>query len=353
MGRDRRDCGRRCRAFARWVVGVFLLLQVAITVAVDQFAPAVRDPEYAILAGILKERVAEHPDKPLAMFVGSSRVAQGFDARRAAGDADVTPFNFGVPGTGPYFQAVMLDRLRAAGVKADLLFLELLHPFYNAAGPRVLDHSLMDGARLSAREAEGLRHYGTRSQTGPLKRWAYARALPFARHQTEVQESLGLSMCRPGEGPPPPIHPVDPYGFRPRDTPPNERPGKAAIAHQAYDPFYRAFRLDPHPWDLLRGMIDRARADGTEVVVVLMPEGSGFRKLFTPEAEAGVQDMMRRLREEVGVTVVDARAWVPDGMYADEHHLLPPGAEVFSDRFRAEAFEPAGRRLDRRQVRGK
>ena len=262
-----------------------------------------RDPEYAVLESTLKQRIAERPNTPVALFVGSSRVTHGFDAGRAAGEENVVLFNFGVPGSGPFFQEIMLDRLRQAGVKPDVLFLELLHPFFNAAGPFSLDHGLLDGARLSAGEARGLLDYGSRSRTGPLRRWAYARLLPAYRHQAEMRDRLGLGVYPEGCNPCSPCRKIDAYGYRPREEPRETWPELSELAHRNYDPFFGTFQLDSHPWLRLVKTIAKARKDGTQVVVILMPEGSEFRALYTrarpPVADAPPPARMR-------VRVVDA-----------------------------------------------
>jgi hypothetical protein len=333
------------RSATFWLLATFAVSQAVLAVYVDQAAPAVRDPEFYLLEGMLRDRLAEKPGRPSAMFLGSSRVAHGFDAARATGDHDALVFNFGVPGSGPYFQTVMMDRLRDSGVRTDILFLEVLHPFYNAAGVRSLDGSLLDGARLSYQEAVGLLHYGTKSNSGPLRRWAFARALPVYRHQAELRELIGLDVFRPGEGPESPFGKIDPLGYREREIKEDMHAELTRLAHKQYDPFYTAFKFDTDAWGRLVGTIERARAGGTDVVVVLMPEGSEFRNLYTPGVSAGVEDLVRRLREEIGVTVVDAREWLDDSAFYDQHHLVPNGAKAFADRFRTDALEPALRRL--------
>src|SRR5262249_56490238 len=112
--------------------------------------------------------------------------------------------------------------------------------------------------------------------------------------------------------------------------------------------FHAAFRLDPYPWGRLQEMIALAKQNGAYVVVVMMPEGSEFRRLYTPAARDGVEDMIHRLREESGVTVVDAREWLDDSAFYDQHHLLPSGAIAFADRFRDQALVPALKRMNRR-----
>jgi hypothetical protein len=178
-----------------------------------------------------------------------------------------------------------------------------------------------------------------------LRRWFYARALPIRRHQAELRDVIGLDEYQPGQRPPSQLDPVDPFGYRPWVRDPKEQAGLTALAHRQYDPFYADFRLDPAPWGRMLATIDRARSTGTVVVVVLMPEGSEFRGLYSPRCRAGVEDLIRRLREEVGVPVVDGRDWMSDSAFHDQHHLNPEGARAFADRFRAEALEP---RLARR-----
>lgn len=344
----RRRWLRRHRAATFWLIAAFIVSQIVLAVYVDQYAAPVRDPEFSLLKGMLRDRMAEKPGRPTAMFLGSSRVAHGFDARQAAGEHDAVVFNFGVPGSGPYFQTVMMDRLQADGVRTDVCFLEVLHSFYNAAGVRSLDGSLLDGARLSYGETVGLLDYGTRPQKGPIRRWALARALPVYRHQAELRDQIGLDVFQPGEGPTPPFAPIDPLGYRQRQIKKETWPELTALAHKQYDPFYRAFQLDDDAWGRLVETIDLARAGGAEVVVVLMPEGSEFRALYTPDVRNAVGDLIRRLRDEVGVTVVDAREWLDDAAFYDQHHLLPNGAKVFADRFRTDALGPALRRVQAR-----
>ncbi|HKB03702.1 MAG TPA: hypothetical protein VKD90_15875 [Gemmataceae bacterium] len=346
-GTTRARWRRKHRAAAFWLLGAFVASQVALAVWIDQHALSVRDPEYVLLEGMLRDRMAEAPGQPSTVFVGSSRVAHGFNAARARGANEVVVFNFGVPGSGPYFQTIMLDRMAASGLRTDVLFLELLHPFYNAAAARSLDHSLLDGARLSYGEAVGLLSYGERSKSGPLRRWFYARALPIRRHQAELRDLIGLDEYRPGRGPPSAYDPIDPFGYRPWLKDPKEWAELTALAHRQYDPFYADFRLDSAPWGRMLATIDGARSAGTAVVVVLMPEGSEFRGLYSPTCRAGVEDLIRRLRDEVGVPVVDGRDWLPDSAFYDQHHLKPDGAKAFADRFRTEALEPALARLRR------
>src|SRR6476619_385096 len=90
---------RHNRRAAFWLLGAFAVSQLVLAIIVDQGSLAIRDPEYLLLQDKLRDREIEALDKPVAMFLGSSRVAHGFDAARSRGDSDATVFNFGIPGS--------------------------------------------------------------------------------------------------------------------------------------------------------------------------------------------------------------------------------------------------------------
>jgi hypothetical protein len=330
----------RHRRAAVWLVAPFVLSQAALAVWIDQFSPPVRDPEYVLLRDRLKQRSAERPGRPVAVFLGSSRVAFGFDAARAAGDEPVVAFNFGVPGAGPFLLDVLHDRLSKDGVRPDLLLVEVMPPFFNAAGGKPLDHVLLDGARLTAGETADLFGYGVGS-TRPFRRWAFARAVPIDRHRVGLRDQLGLDVFRPGAAAVRPLDDIDAFGYRPHPYPPDQWPALTALAHAQYDRFYAAFALSPRPFERLVRTVRRGQANGSSVVAVLMPEGSEFRRLPTPAAAEGVTDLIRRLREETGIAVIDARDWLDDAAFYDGHHMLPGGAAAFADRLRREVLKPA------------
>ena len=114
--RPRQQC---CRAIVLWTAAAFVLMQLALGVAVDVLLPQVRDPEYVHREQLLREQIACVPEKPLVVMIGSSRVLNGFDAETAAAalhDSAVV-FNFGIPSSGPFLEEIWLERLKSAGVR--------------------------------------------------------------------------------------------------------------------------------------------------------------------------------------------------------------------------------------------
>ena len=54
------------------------------------------------------------------------------------------------------------------------------------------------------------------------------------------------------------------------------------------------------------------------------------RTFFTNNSSTSTRGYVDKLCRESGVKAVDARSWMPDGMFFDGHHLLPAGAVAFS-----------------------
>ena len=71
-----------------------------------------------------------------------------------------------------------------------------------------------------------------------------------------------------------------------------------------------------------------------------MPEGSEFRSLWTPAAEAKLRQLVDGVQQRHGVRLIDARDWMPDDAFFDMHHLHGHAATAFSERLAREAVGP-------------
>jgi hypothetical protein len=83
----------------------------------------------------------------------------------------------------------------------------------------------------------------------------------------------------------------------------------------------------------MRALIDLLTAchgAGIPAVLVLMPEASAFRALYTAEVRCGIDGTLDKFRRDWHVPLIDARTWVADADFWDGHHLLPPGAMAFT-----------------------
>lgn len=72
-------------------------------------------------------------------------------------------------------------------------------------------------------------------------------------------------------------------------------------------------------------------------MLVLLPIGSSFERLYGPPSESALQSFLTEMRREHAVSVIDARHWIGDEFFSDGHHLLPEGAIAFTDRLAREA----------------
>jgi hypothetical protein len=53
-----------------------------------------------------------------------------------------------------------------------------------------------------------------------------------------------------------------------------------------------------------------------------------------------IDGYLQGLNREYQAPLIDTRGWMPDGAFLDSHHLLPPGAKLFSQRFEQDILQP-------------
>ena len=112
------------------------------------------------------------------------------------------------------------------------------------------------------------------------------------------------------------------------------------MAHRQYDFCYRDFRLSDSQAQLLEENIAACQRQGIQTALLLMPEGSEFRDLYSPEMSSAINGMLAQLSKRYNVQVVDARTWMPDDLFSDMHHLIPEGARAFAERLGREVIGP-------------
>src|SRR5271156_3647143 len=129
----RRQLNSHARAAALWGLALFALGQLAVTVVEAYRVPEGRDPEYTYRAGVLRQTIADHPDRPLVLVIGSSRVALGFqpdvsENYRLPGGVTPLVFNFSIPGSGSLRELMWLKRLLNEGVEPEGVIVECWPP---------------------------------------------------------------------------------------------------------------------------------------------------------------------------------------------------------------------------------
>jgi hypothetical protein len=332
----------------------FFLGQLAIGYSVEHSWSSVRDPDYDCKQKRLAELQGTAPDQPLVLILGSSRTEMGFCAGRVTAkihDRLAVAFNFGMSGGGSMLQSVCLRRLLADGVRPDLLILEVLPPTLNQPNAHPVEEDWLDGSRLRTSEITFLRRY--HSNPGHLSRgWGKARSLPCVWQRHSLRTSLVGESADTIPEPERILGTTDQFGWTPfclPDVTPERHRTASAFANLQYKHAFGDFRLAGGPALALEEMLIRCRQEGIPVALLLMPESSEFRALYPPAMRQGTDEFLHELCVRWDLRLVDAREWLPDEAFWDSHHLLPRGAEAFTDRFQSESL----RKLTDRVAPGK
>jgi hypothetical protein len=329
----------RSRASFGWALLFFAAAQLLLAVAMERRVPQWRDREYGWKLARLRQRLARHPGRPLALMLGSSRTVYGFqagccDALRGPGGEPFVGFNFGVAAAGPLREYLCLQSLLDEGVRPGLLLVEVLPPLLNEPGPdRVCEENWLYVPSLAAADVLRLRPYDSRPGR-LLRTWLRSRLVPWHAHRARLLEGWSRPWHSREEGAGP-LARMDRSGWI---APEWERVGdekrrrETERARRQYAGAFADFRLGGGPAQALRDLLARCRAEQIRVALVLMPEGTTFRGWYPPGMEAAVRHFLEQLQDGYGVAVIDARRWVDDEDFWDAHHLLPAGAAAFSRR---------------------
>jgi hypothetical protein len=344
----RRD--RRRSAAAALAAGVVAaaLLHLGLAVAAEA-SRLVRDPVYADKERKLArlER-ALPPGSPVVVFVGTSRTGNGFDAGRAQElltDALGRPagaFNFGTPASGPVTHLLHLRRLLAGGHRPALLVLEILPPTLAELPDGPLEGRFAGGAAFGWDELDWAAGYGfpverlrEQRRKAVVAPWYGLRFQVLGRlFPTALPYHLRYDWSR---GP-------DQNGWNPmlvEEVDDAQRAAGFSRAKLEYRDILAGLKLGAGPTRALRDLLELCRERGIPVVLVRMPEGSGFRALYPRGVAARVERFLGELAGEFRCRVADCREWMPDDAFADGHHLLRGPAGAFTERLTREVIEPA------------
>jgi hypothetical protein len=107
-----------------------------------------------------------------------------------------------------------------------------------------------------------------------------------------------------------------------------------------YAPYFTGFQLSAPACHALDELLRECRSEGIRAALVVMPEGTAFRSLYSPDAWARIESLLKMLHQEFGVPVINAREWIADDGFSDSHHLVAHAAAAFSARLAREVAGP-------------
>jgi hypothetical protein len=344
-----------------WSVVGFAVCQLVLAIGVDHRLAAVRDPLFAGQLHRLRICQAQAPGRPLVLMLGSSRTFEGFLAARASsfcvngegsgsGTAENsrTPtgassapliFNFGLTSSFSLLELVYLHRLLAAGVRPDLLLIEVLPASLNKLDGRLLEEIWLDAGRLTASELALVQQYHTERRR-LVRYWCASRCFACAWYAGELQRHLGLNFsCWAQE-------PVDSHGRYTGwsgDVTPGDRRWGTAVTRWQYQDSFGEFHLAEGSAQALHELLLCCRQERIPTTLVLMPEGPEFRSWYTPAMRQGLAAFLDELKQEYQVPIADAREWIGEEGFRDSNHLIGAGTVTFTDRFVREVILPDAR----------
>lgn len=328
---SRRAAARRTVVWAG-LAGVAAL--VAMSVAIETVQPEWRDPEFGHRIKRLRTIHAAAPDRPLVLFLGTSRAQNAFDpAAMGFADEPGSPlvFNFGQSGALPVKVWLTFERIRDAGIRPSAILVETLPFWLFSDGPVEVQFENMV-PRLSATDLHHLAPYS--ADPGSLRtKWLAARVAPWHAQRVVLMSHWLPRWQRWGERIDPQWDGMAPNGFVPypqQFANAEFRPIATAHAHEEYGGVYAGFGIGETSRRALGDLVARCRSEGIAVAFVEPPVSPMFRSWFKPGVWVDGENHLRAFARELGVEVFPPFEGLAEADFIDGHHMLENAAEKYS-----------------------
>ncbi|MCI0701423.1 MAG: SGNH/GDSL hydrolase family protein [Planctomycetia bacterium] len=315
-----------------------VFFHVAALLAMEAW-PKMRDPEYTHRAEQLRGRVAEHPNRPLVLVVGSSRACMGvkpdaWESARPGSAHDPLLFNMSTVGAGPIQELMTVQRVNGEGARPAVVLIEYWPPFLRQDAKHA-EGIHADPRRLRLAERSIIRGCFPPEARIERRMWA-ARFNAFRENGSRWLVQLAPRwVARPWEvnGP---WAGLDGWGWLPgMELPPGDttiRPQRLKQCERYYRDRFDGYTIHANSDWALREAVTQVRAHGGQVGFLFLPESSEFRSWYPPVVESAFRDHLAGLSRELAVPVIDARDWMEDGYLTDGFHLSRIGAAKFTER---------------------
>lgn len=342
---------RRARLTLTCFLAAALAINAGAMVLLDDLRPGIRDPEYGRRVRQYQARVAENPGRPMALVVGSSRSAMG--VRPGAWEENGTPsspmlFNLSLLGGGPVMELMVVRRAFADGLRPAIVLLEYWPPYLYSENSWTESRRIV-AERLSRLDRPIVHDYFANPQRTEARMRAQ-RWNPLWESRERLLIQLFPKWLRNDRRIDWMWHDVDAWGWKPGfEFPPEqtaERARMIAVCRDTYRPLFADYHVSPSADRALREAVAVAREHGAAVGFVYLPESNEFRSWYTPAAERQAREHLTAIGRDLAVPVINARDWMPDGMFVDGFHLTHTGAAEFTRKLgpAVEAAFPEARR---------
>jgi hypothetical protein len=336
----RRHHRHRSKADLAWSAVFFVAFQVALAGLIDWHVPRLYDEEYGVRLAALRTCLAQEPDRPLLLVVGTSRVGMGFapdllpELRTPSGQRALA-FNFSHLASGPVLNLMILRRLLGEGIRPQWLVLEIV--------PAGLAHesASMPATMAAAQDLPVAVRYFPPWKV--LTVYARQRLIPWYKHRAGILRGIAPAWA-PYQDPREQISLTPLGGDRSwlveAMVSPDEVRRRTALVRDVYYDLFQKFHIDPAADRATRELLELCRREHIPVTLFITPEGTVYRNWYSESARREVDQYLARIGSEYGVVVTDTRGWLPDSDFTDSHHPLKRGAEAFTQRLGREVLEP-------------
>jgi hypothetical protein len=346
-GAVRRRAPRQARVAVLSGLMMAAVLQIGAAVVFNLWFPEMIDPNFGNrLASVWEGRAANPAHTHTVIMVGSSRTYYGLQTGRLSAaltgelGRPVSVVNAAYFGGGPLTDLLSWQRLRREGVRPDLLLIEVMPGYFNDGFPPYeMREERLPTNRIGWLDLPLLERYraGTRPTLG--RDVVLTDANIFYNRRRGIIHGIA-PFLQPGTGA------IDDSltgpGFLPPDPAPELRQMTLNHAHREWD-YLKTFSFTgrDRATGALRELLASCRESGVPTGLVLMPEGPAFRSWYAPpDSWPKFQDRMEQIGREEGAQLIVAREWIDEDDFLDSHHLLPRGAEKFSERLGREYIAP-------------
>jgi hypothetical protein len=332
----------RGRSAIVWGLAIFVAVQLSLAAAIELSLPQLRDPVYGDKLHQINQRIAAaRAGSELVVMLGSSRTVHGLDAASLEEqlakrlNRPATVYNFGIPGAGPFTELVCLQRLLSAGIRPQLVLIEVLPPMLAGQTP-TFDLGQYPADRLWRREIPLIERYTSSVFPDQQLRldWWCGWWSPAFTHRFPIMRAV-CPLFVPPEGRGHLFAKFDPGGWNAMPdearTPQRHEAG-LKTARQEYEYLLTGFRLGGASCQALEELLETCRKEGLAAALVVMPEGDAFRSWYPANTWRQIDLYLQSVSSRFSAPLINGREWVAEQNFLDSHHLLSSGARVFSRR---------------------
>jgi hypothetical protein len=343
---------REWRSLAGLVAGLvlFVLASAGLYRLLHTRLTTWRDPFHARRLACLRHRALAAPRPRTVVLFGSSRTHYGVRAgsleRRLRWEhsGPVVAFNLGKPGAGPVMVLYTWQRMCRAGVRPDLVLVEVSSfQLPDSSARSDTSEVVLPATTLSADDLPFVEQYAPARLEQLREDWLTCRAAPWLGYRRVLVSSVLPRLLPPGQRHQP-IAMINDCGDGPDWVSPGTAEGRLRATRATVESLAGYF-AEPVPGErparALHQLLRECHERGVRVVLLLPPEAELLRQAFPAAAVRQAERFVEELAREHGAAVVDARGWLPrEDDLADGVHPTPAGAERFTERLGREVVLP-------------